>query len=172
MFFISKLSKREKTIFYITAAIAGLALMNYFIFSPTLGRLNNVEYKSLLMQNDLKEDKAILNRKVKIAGEYQQYESYLTGSGEKQFQCNISQLALESGLVLQGVTPMTLTSGDKQRSAVQVSLEGEMEQVIKFLYAVAKSEIIMSVETFHLRRKNTKESTILCDMTISQIVVQ
>ncbi|MCK4909040.1 MAG: hypothetical protein KAS70_04010 [Planctomycetes bacterium] len=171
MIFISKLSKREKTIFYVAVVLVGLALLNHFFLKPTLARLDQIEAETAVFQQDLKSDKMILDRKDSIIAEYNKRSYYLKASSD--FKKNVDHLAMASRLQVDKISPIDLKEGDEVFKGVSVNLVGDLESVISFLHALSTSDMIVSIHTLNMRREGAREdSPLMCDMKIARLVIR
>src|SRR3989338_6340109 len=83
--FVSKLSKRERLIFYVTIGIVGFVLLDRLIISPILTKISYLNETIRIQEESIEQSLLIVTQEKRIEKEASQYSSYLSQSqtGEK-----------------------------------------------------------------------------------------
>jgi len=76
--FVTRLSKRERTIFYFTVSIVSLVLLDRMILSPILNKVSSLGETIQEMEETIEQSLLIVNQEKRIEGESSLYTSFLS----------------------------------------------------------------------------------------------
>jgi len=176
--FITKLSKREKTVFYVAVSVVLILFLDRIIIYPIYTKIKSlngaVQDKKVRIEREMR----ILAQKDRISQESSTYAAYLTAAVSQEeamtaFLKEIETLANKSALSIIDMKPAGVKEEKDKSKKFSVSLtcEGEMEQILEFMYNVENSQSLLSVERYQVSPKSRESSVASSSMTISKIVI-
>lgn len=176
--FLSRLSKREKAIFYVTATFLVLMALDRAILYPTFSKMDTLDSEIKTKQVNINRDLRMLSQKNRILKEVAKYGSYLNKpqseeEGVTTLLKEVESLANKSSLYIVDMKPAGLKIDEKksQRYAVNLNCEGQMEQIMDFMYNVENSRKFLTIEKYQISPKTKLSSVVNCTMTIVKIVI-
>ncbi|MFH1507742.1 MAG: GspMb/PilO family protein [Candidatus Omnitrophota bacterium] len=171
--FLSKLSKREKIIFYLALLAISFTLLDKLIINPILlkiGDLNQqIKDKELQVRTSLR----ILAQKERIASEGTKYASYINGLKSDPEELTgilkeIENLANKSSVYLLDLKPAGLKDlGSSKKFLISLNCEGQMEQLIDFFYNIESSDKLLSIDKYQITPTSKESSIAKATLTIS-----
>ncbi|MBU0477276.1 type 4a pilus biogenesis protein PilO [bacterium] len=178
---MAALSKREKGVFYLCAAIIACALLYNFIFEPIakkwLKANKEIQIKRMSLMKNIR---AVKNRK-KVFSEYELYADKVKqkGSDEKeiaQIFREIESAARNNHVRILNMKPVSFidTSGEKEgykKLAVEVECEAEMSSLVQFIYNIQTCSQILKVEQIKLKAKEMNSNIIGSTLSIGKILI-
>lgn len=176
--FLSRLSKREKNIVYFSALLLLLLILDRIIIYPIYSKIkslnNEIKAKELSISKNLR----IVTQKQRILHETIQYASFLSNpeseeEGMTSLLKVIANIANKNSLYIIDMKPAGLKEDKNniKRYLVNLSCEGQMEQIMDFMYNLENSNELLAVEKYQLNPKSKESSIAQCSMTISKIVI-
>ncbi|MFH2137150.1 MAG: hypothetical protein ABII88_01410 [Candidatus Omnitrophota bacterium] len=175
--FISRLSKREKTVLYVSLGFALLALMDRAVVGPIIGKLNSLEKEIQETEHQIKKNLIIKSQQKRINEEEKQYATFSVeaGSGEEETASllkDIENLATEFSIYLIDMKPLTVVSGGGiKKYVVSLSCEAEMKAMVTFLYAMENADKLLQIGAFNITPKNKQSSVGRCELLVYKIVI-
>jgi len=175
--FVSRLSKRERLIFYVTVSVIGLGVLDRLILSPILDRINNLSEAIRTQEETIEQSLLIVTQEKRIEGESSLYAAYLSKPQPEEkaitaFLKEVEMLAKKSSVYLIDIKPAGKDIDvETVQYFVKLNFEAQMEQVIKFFYNVSNFEQLIKIEEYQIRPKSTGSSVILCSTTISKSII-
>ena len=175
--FVSKLSKRERLIFYVTIGIVGFVLLDRLIISPILTKISYLNETIRIQEESIEQSLLIVTQEKRIEKEASQYSSYLSQSqtGEKAitaFLKEVETLAKKSSVYLIDIKPtLQAEEGAGEKYFVRINFEAQMDQVINFFYYVASFEQLIKIEEYQIRPKTVGSSVITCSASVSKTII-
>jgi hypothetical protein len=157
--------------FYIIAMIVTLFLIDHFIFSVMIDKINQLDEKIRTFKGELIENKIILAYKDKINKEREIYGKYLAKEDNPslELQKTVSMLANQAGLAAPEYKAITLRDN---KYGVEVSAEGKMRDVVNFMYNLNTVQSLLKVEKIELSPRAAKLETLKVNILISKSVLQ
>ena len=178
--FISKLSKRERALFYLTAFVVLVAFVFRFLLVPVISKIKSVdkeiEGKKKATENSL----LILARKDKIEEEGKKYKPYLekifsqktAEEGTSSLEEKVDTLAEEAGIKL--LETRSLGQEEEtpfRKETLGVECEGELDKILDFFSLVENSPPqLLRVEKFYLTPKGPRAPVAKCSVEISGVI--
>lgn len=175
---ITRLSKREKAIFYAAATIVTLLLLDRLIVYPVYSKIASLNNEIRSRESGIVRDLHIISQKDRIANEAKQYASYISSSQSEEeemtsFLKEIENLANKSSLYIVDMKPAGFKEekDSARKYLVNVSCEGQMEQIMDFMYNIENSSLLLGIEKYQVGQKSKESSIAQSTMTISKIVL-
>jgi len=175
--FLSRLSKRERLVFYVTAFIGGAVILDYLVLSPILSKMKQLNEQIESQKAEIKRSFTILSYEKQIGRER---EKYFSAGGDTEseeegitaFLKEIENLAKESSVYLVDIKPSNKAekSGPKQY-LLDLNFEAQMDQLLSFFYDIQYSEKLIKIERYQIRPKAEGSSIVGCSMSISKLIV-
>lgn len=173
--FLSRLSKREKLIFYLSVFFVSLTLLDRLVISPVSSKMRALDKEIQDKETGIKRDIKILAQKDRIAAESTKYNSFLdkTKSEEEETSSllkEIESLAGKSTVYLIDMKPGGVKEvGQSMKYLVNLNCEAQMEQLVDFMYDIENSLKLLIIEKYEISPKTRESSVARCSMTVSKI---
>ncbi|MBN3038732.1 MAG: type 4a pilus biogenesis protein PilO [Candidatus Omnitrophica bacterium] len=174
---ISKLSKREKYILYISVTIIGLVLFDKAVLSPVTNKITKLNEEIDLQEKKLQRYLYILTQEDAITEEHKKYTQNVKQSSSDEEEKSkllsvIEELARKSSVLLKNMKPGTTErEGPYNKYTVDIETESKIAYLADFMYQLEKSPRLLRVKEFNLAPVKSKSSTIKSRMTITQLLV-
>jgi Tfp pilus assembly protein PilO len=174
---ISRLSKRERTIFYVTVFVVGVVLLDRLILSPILSKITELNDTIRLEEEAIEQSLLIVTQEKRIEGEAKEYSSYLSKvqTEEKEvtsFLKEVENIAKQSAVYLIDVKPSGKNvDGVSTRYFVKLSFEAQMEQVMNFFHSITNFNQLLKIESFEIAPKSEGGSVVTCSTSISKAII-
>jgi len=176
--FFSKLSKRERKILYASVIIIVLGSMDRLVYQPILSLFNEVEQEILSQENQLRKNMRFLAAREAISNRYSVYAAYAvtTGSDEEEVAGLLNEVegvARKSGLALLNMKPKpAFTTEFGKQYPVEVEVETQMKELIKFIHALQSSKYILRVQKLRLVPKGKSKAEVKGYLLINRTVIR
>ncbi len=175
---ISRLQKRERVIFYVTAGIILLMLLDRFVLSQILEKIHQMDRRIRSQEEAIRNSIVITTQEERIIAESKIYAPYFSDPESEEKEINIflkeiENYAKDSSVYLVDIKP----SGKKEKGLsrqyfLKLEFEALMEQVFNFLYVIENSgKKILTIESYQIAPKTTGSSIVTCSMSISKVIV-
>jgi len=172
---LSKFSKRERTLFVGTVSVILAAALFIFIFEPIYTQWSQVKVDFQVAHLRLYKNLKLLAEQEVLEKEYETFKDFfLEGEDESQGTPNIlkeiESIAVSSGVKITSIKP----KGEKEfenykKYNVEVVVEGEINQLLKFMYSLEGSKRFLKVERLVLALKGRKGNTLKGTLIIRKI---
>lgn len=175
--FVSKLSQRERVIFYVTVSVISVVCLDRVILSPILTKINNLSEMIKTQEDTIEQSLLIVTQEKRIEGEASRYSAFLSKpqSEEKTvraFLQEMENLAKKSSIYLTDIKSSGQdTNGPVKKYYIKLNLEAQMEQVFNFFYNVTNFEQLIKIEDYQIRPKSEGSSVITCSVSISKSII-
>ena len=174
---ISRFSKREKAVFFAALVFVGFSLSDRLILSPILKKMQIYSQEIKATEYEMIKNTKILQQRARIEAEEKRYAEYssIARTDEEETATllrEIERLATRSTVYLNDLKPSGIQEeGMVKKFRVNVSCEGDMEKIIRFMHLIEDSNIIMQITAFDMGPKSTQSKINRCDLLISKIVI-
>lgn len=176
--FLAKLSKKEKTVLYITVFFVALMFLDRLVIYPIYSKVRQLNAEIRQKESGINKYLRILAQKERILNERKKYAAYLDSrQSEEQDMTSIlkeiENLANKGSLYVVDMKPggVRENSDQTRRYLVNLSCEGEMEQIADFMYNVENSNVLLMIERYQISPKSKESRVAACTMTISKIIM-
>jgi Tfp pilus assembly protein PilO len=175
--FLSRLSRREKMVFYAASIAIGLTVLDRALVAPISSRIRLLNQEIEAKETAIKNGMRIIAQKDRISAESQKYKPYMAQAKSQDEENTIllkeiENLASKSAVYLLDMKPGPVKNiAASVKFTVTVSCEGQMEQIAEFMYGIETSRNLLTIDKFQVNPK-TRESTIgQCSLTVSKIAM-
>lgn len=175
--FFSRLSKNERIGLSLAAIIAAMAFMDRLVVNPIKDRITRLNYRVNVAEEELKVDLRNLKEKKAISQEYEKYTQYVTKAGSDEEEvakilAEIEGLARKSGVSLIDITPQAATEIDFYKEYVaEVEIEGKTQAVVKFLYQLNNSALLLRTQKLRMSLKEKGSSVVTAVLLVTKILI-
>ena len=177
MAFISRLSKRERIIFYATVIAVALVLSDRLILAPILSKIEELNATIRSEEEAIEQSLVIITQEGRIEKESEQYASYLSKPEVEEkiitaFLKEVENLAKQSSVYLIDIKPAGQDAdGTSTRYFAKVNFEAQMEQVVNFFHSITNAEELLKIESFEISPKTAGGSVVTCSSSISKAII-
>jgi len=175
--FISRLSKREKTVLYVSAVIVLLAVVDRAVLHPIIHNMKSFEEEIRKTEYDMTKNLKILQQRRRIEEEEKRYSSFAVRAHSVEEATatllrEIENLASVSSVHLIDLKPAGVTSeAEVQKFLINVNCEAAMEKLISFMYSVENSDILMQIGAFTISPKSKASGVKRCELLVYKIAI-
>lgn len=167
-----RLSKREKMILYVSAAIIMLLLLDQIVVGPIYRTMRSLDQQIQGIEDNIKQSIRLLGQKEQMMKESVHYASYAAPSKSSEDEM-LALLKLIQELASQASVNLLFSkpggAGKEQNiSSVSLECEGQMDQLLSFFYAIETSKMLLRVEKYTIQPTAKGSSVIKCAATISR----
>jgi len=177
MEFLSKLSKKEKIGLYLAVIVVLLAFLDQIVVKPIRNKVARLNQKIQICEEELKRDLQSLSEKKSISREYEKYARYVTKAGSDEEEvakilAEIEELARKSTVNLVDITPQTPGEFDFYREyTAEIEIEGKTGAVVKFLYELNNSALLLRTQKVRLTLRSRKLLNITAVILVTKILI-
>lgn len=174
---MGRLSKREKLILYSAVLFASIALLDRLIIGPIFYKVRSLNEEIVKKEADIKNSLRVLSHKEQIMAEKTKYASFLTGSKSEDEETTsilkeIESLADKTSIYLIDLKPGGIREeGLTKKFMVNLNCEGQVEQLVDFMYNIEKSDTLLKIEEYQITPKAKDSSVARCKISVSTIAV-
>lgn len=175
--FLSRLSKKEKMLFYCAICLVFLVILDRLVISPIVSKMRLLDKEIIDKQAGLKKDLRVLASGQRTVNLKNKYASFLvTPKSEDEemiaFLKDTEKLAQKNSISLIDLKPAGVSKeGDSQKFLVNLNCESSMEALVNFIYSIENSDKLMSVDKYQISPKSKEASTVQSSIVISKIVL-
>jgi len=165
-------------ILYASVIMIVLGSIDRFFYQPIMNLFNEVEQEILSQEIQLRKNMRFLAAREAISNRYSAYAAFAvtTGSDEEEVAGLLNEVegvARKSGLALLNMKPKpAFTTEFGKQYPVEVEVETEMSQLIKFIYGLQNSKYILGVKKLRLVPKGKKSSQIKGYVLVQKTVIR
>lgn len=175
--FVSRLSGRERTIFYATAFVVSLVFVDRLILSPIFSKIADLDETIKVQEQAIEQGLLIVSQEKRIDSESGLYAAYLSEplAEEKEitnFLQEVEVVAKKSSVYLIDIKPAGSNADEvSKRYFVKLNFEAQMDQVLSFFHNITTFEALLKIENYQLRPKAEGLSVVTCNITISKTII-
>jgi Tfp pilus assembly protein PilO len=175
--YLAHLSKREKFVFYIALVFISLAALDRLIVSPISLKIKSLNKEIETSEANIKNDLHILSQKDRILSESARYTSFLSSNKTEEEEITgllkeVENLANKASAYITDMKPApTKELGSSKKYLVNLNCEGQMEQIINFMYNIEDSSKLLVIEKYQISPKSKESGVATVSMTISKTVI-
>lgn len=175
--FLSRLSKRERYIVYITVVVVISILFDKVVLSPIIERINKLNREIFIQEKRLEKSLRILAQEELITSEYKKYTQFIRQSRSDEeeiaeFLSDIEKLVRKSSVFLADIKPgSVITAGPYRKYTVEIKTESKISYLADFIYQLEESPRLFRVKDFRLMPKKKDSTTLKMRMTVTQILI-
>jgi len=165
-------------ILYASVIIIVLGSMDRLVYQPIMNLFNEVEQEILSQENQLRKNMRFLATREAISNRYSAYAAYVvtTGSDEEEVAGLLNEVegvARKSGLDLLNMKPKpAFTTEFGKQYPVEVEMETQMKELIKFIHGLQSSKYILRVQKLRLVPKGKSKAEVKGYLLINRTVIR
>lgn len=173
---ISRLSKREKLVFYVAVVFVSLILLDTLIVSPINTKLRSLDDQIQEKELGIKKNLHILAQKNRITKQMADYAVFMTTpKSDKEEMTDLlketESIASNSGVYLSDMKPgETTKTQTPKKYLVRLSCEAKMNQLTNFMYTLESSKKLLTIEKYQISPDPKTPGIVKCTMTITKIL--
>lgn len=175
---LSRLSKRERVILYGCIVVLAVLFLDRLIVQPVYSSLHSLNTEIADKKAGIVRALRILAQKSRIEAEAAKFASFRQVQAPEEeivtsLQKEITDIGNASSLYIVDMKPSGIKEekGKIKKYMVTVTAEGQMEQVMAFMYAIENSTTMLTIEKYQLAPKSKESSIAQSTMTISKAVL-
>jgi hypothetical protein len=175
---LSKLSKRERALFYGVVITVSVAATERLVITPITSRLSELDEEILLKETQVRKHWRELAVRDSVRRAYAQYAGYSAAAGSDEEEmarllAEIEGLASRVGVSLVDVRsrPSSLTDVGKQYP-VEIDAETEMAGLVRFLHGLHSSKYLLRVKQMRVAPKESRGTQVKVNLLIQETVLQ
>lgn len=172
-----KVFSREKLGLLIAAVIAVAAVADRLVITPIRGAVDQVDSETVAMEEAFSDRMRNVGQRSSILAEYKRY-GFLPKEGMPDDEkvaamlSEIENLTKKSGLSLADIKPQPIRNVDRHKEAVVlVNAQGSMGAVVRFLYYLRDSSLLLRTEKLHLSIKDADPSAIQVLIKVTRLLI-
>jgi Tfp pilus assembly protein PilO len=176
MDFLSRLSKKEKRLFYITVAIVSIVFLDRVVFKPVINKLESFNGKISVEEKKLEKSMLILAQEQAITSEYKKFAENIKQeqSDEEAIAILLSYLEKMANSVSVFILDMKPAPVEKsefyKKYAVKIEAEAKISNLTDFIYQLENSPKLLRVSDFRLTPQK-KETVLKINMTVTEVLI-
>jgi hypothetical protein len=154
---LTKLSFREKALFYCALFLVGGVLLDKFMLQPFLEDLNKIYLQTTSITDNLSKDfnyTSSENKKL-IQQEYDVYKQYFSIAQPKNttdLSKMVQDMAIKSNVAPDKITPVA-SRDSIRRISLQLDCVGDRKNILDFIYSLSTSDIFLRLDKITISPK-------------------
>ena len=175
--FISRLSPKEKLIFYVASVFVLLAFLDRLIIYPVYSRMKSLDRQIEDKETQIKKNLRIVSQKDRILSESAKLAVFFNKlqSEEEEatsFLKDIENLANKSSVYISDMKPAgSKTEGATKKYLINVNCEASMEKLAEFMYNIENSARVTVIEKYEITAKSKDAGSAKCSLTVAKITM-
>ncbi len=176
--FFSQLSKRERLVLYVAVIFVSISLLDRLLIYPVYSKIDSLNKEINQKETGISRHLRILEQKERILSEAKNYAPFLRKPKSEEeemtvFLKEIESISNKSSLYIIDMKP----AGSKEeknnikRFTVNLSCEGQMEQIMDFMYNIENSDELLMIERYQLNPKSKESMVIQCNRARSKLII-
>lgn len=175
--FLSRLSKREKTILSAAAIVVSLTVIDRLLIFPIFSKMEELTEEIRDKESAIKKCLHILAHRDGILAASIKYKTFIKAARSTEeemtvFLKEVENLASASSIYLIDMKPGDVQEGAESRKYVlNLNCEAQLEQIVKFMYSIEQSDKLLTIEKYKVNPKSKESSVGRCSISIAKTVV-
>ena len=176
--FFEKLSKKEKTLLFITLGLVSLMLLDAFVLGPILSRSSIMDAEIQAKEQTIKRNLRIISFRDSIEAEYAGYQSYLDSADKVREEIigdllrKIEVIAKKQSIGIINIQPGDIIENPVfQEYKTSLECEGAFADVLGFMRDLEESEFLFKITRYSMTPKSKGGEVIVCQMDISRVFI-
>lgn len=176
--FFTKLSDKEKKIFYVAVAVVLMMILDRIFLGPVFSRMKFLDEQIRQQQNIIQRDLRLLSYKDRILKDNKELKKYYGSESRTveeiiaDFLKKLEMMASQSQVNLIKVSP----SDSKQKKGyieyyANLECEGFLENIVNFMHAIDTSEDLLKIIKVSMSLKRASGDEILVGMVVAKMII-
>lgn len=176
--FMDKLSKKERTLLFVTVGFVSLALLDAFVLGPILSRSHIMDAEIQAKEETIKRNLRIISFRDSIESEYKGYQSYLDSSDKGREEIigdllkKIEVIAKDHKIGIINIQPGDMVENPVfQEYKTSLECEGAFADILAFMKDLEVSEFLFKITKYSMIPKSKGGEVLTCTMDISRVFI-
>ncbi len=171
------LTKRESLIFTLCLILTGSYGGYFLVYKPLLENLSGMDTRIAISEKKLINNLKIVNKGKSIEGVYEKLVTpFRQKTSDEQAMTSIlseiESVANQTSLRISDMQPKKVKRIDfYNHFSVTLTVEGDMQPVIKFLYTLQNSPHLFKVDEIYLEKSSIKAREVRCRLIVSKPLI-
>ena len=176
MEFLSRLSKKEKRLFYITVAVVAIVFLDRVVFKPVMNKLESFNGKISLEEKKLEKSMHIITQESDITSEYKKFAQSIKQEQSDEetiaiLLSSIEKMANNVSVFILDMKPAPVEKAEfYKKYAVKIEAEAKISNLTDFIYQLENSPKLLRVSDFRLIPQK-KETVLKISMTVTEVLI-
>ena len=176
MALLTRMSKREKTVFTVTVLCVSVALVDRAMIAPIASRIRLLDEKIAAQTELVKKNVRIVAEKDRVKATAKEFSVYSRKAATQEEEVafllgEVETLARKNSLYIVDMKPLGMQEDKGSRKySVDLNCEAQMDQLVSFMHDVENSQKLFVVESFNITSKSKDSSIAKCNLRISNII--
>jgi len=173
---LSRLSKKERRLFYIAVTVVAVVFLDRAVFRPVLNKLESFNGKISVEEKKLEKSMLILAQEAAITEEYKKFAQSIKQeqSDEETIASLLSSIEKMAKSVSVFILDMKPAAVEKtefyKKYAVKIEAEAKISNLTDFMYQLENSSSLLRVSEFRLTPQK-KETILKINMTVTEVLI-
>ena len=175
--FLSKLTKRERYITYISIAIVVCVFFDKAVFTPVMDKLESLNAEIIIQEKKLQKSMQILLQEDYISSEYKEFAQHIKQERSDEeaiaiLLSNIEKMAKNSSVSIIDMKPAPVEKLEfYKRYTIGVEVEAKIGHLADFIYQLEKTPQLLRVGEFRLSPKKKETAVLRIHMVVTEILI-
>lgn len=176
--FLEKLSKKEKTLLFVTLGLVSLALLDALILGPILSRGKVMDAEIHAKEETIKRNLRIISFRDSIESEYAGYQSYLDSADKVREEIigdllkKIEVMARDHKIGIINIQPGDIVENPVfQEYKTSLECEGAFADLLAFMRDLEGSEFLFKITKYTMIPKSKGGEVLITTMDISRVFI-
>jgi Tfp pilus assembly protein PilO len=176
MEFLSRLSKKERRLFYIAVAVIAVVFLDRAVFRPVFNKLESFNGKISIEEKKLEKSMQILAQEPVITSEYKKFAQSIKQeqSDEETLASLLSGIEKMANSVSVFILDMKPNPVEKaefyKKFSAKIEAEAKISNLADFIYQLENSPRLLRISDFRLTPQK-KETVLKINMTVTEVLI-
>jgi len=176
MEFLSRLSKKERRLFYIAVTVVAVVFLDRVVFRPVLNKLESFNGKISLEEKKLEKSLLILGQEPAIREEYKKFAQSIKQEQSDEetiasLLSSIEKMAKSVSVFILDMKPAPVEKAEfYKKYAVKIEAEAKISNLTDFIYQLENSPNLLRVADFRITPQK-KETVLKINMTVTEVLI-
>jgi len=176
MEFLSRLSKKERRLFYIAVTVVAVVFLDRAVFRPVLNKLESFNGKISVEEKKLGKSMLILAQEAAITEEYKKFAQSIKQEQSDEetiasLLSSIEKMAKSVSVFILDMKPAVVEKAEfYKKYAVKIEAEAKISNLTDFMYQLENSSSLLRVSEFRLTPQK-KETILKINMTVTEVLI-
>ena len=176
MEFFSRLSNKEKRLFYITVTVVACVFLVNLVFKPVMDKLESFNGKISYEEKKLEKSMHILAQESSISSEYKKFAQSIKQEQSDEeaiaiLLSGIEKMANSVSVFILDMKPNVVEKSEfYKKYSVKIEAEAKISNLADFIYQLENSPKLLRVSDFRLTPQK-KETVLKINMTVTEVLI-
>jgi len=173
----SKLSRREKYIFYVSAVLVLGLFCDRVILRPMVKKLKLLNTQIALEEKKIYRSRQLLSQQDQLSEEHIKLTQAIKQSQSDEEEkssllSEIEKMARNSSVLLKDIKPLATETKDiYKKFPVEIEAESKIEHLVDFIHQLERSPRLLRVKDFYLTPKKQHSTVLKARMVITEVLL-